>query len=170
MTAVTFGVGPVLEDYPEHAKLIGIIVTSWNDIEHALVMLLALCMGQQFLLIHPMVYALRNSVARLDIMEPTLLELFKQQKLDTKELASILAEARKVAKARNMYAHAVYGASDTLRILDLQEGIPAIFTQQDKNRPLKIEELTDALQRSISLSHRIATLSQTWRTPQPKPA
>lgn len=150
---------PILSKFPEHAKLIGTLITNWNSIENTLVTVLAMTMQQSFELVHPMVYALRNSAARIDVMEPALLELFKKNALDKEAMASTLAEARKVVAMRNKYAHSIYAedpVTNTLYMLELQDGVPGL-RQQANNRPVSISELESAVNRSHALS--IKTMS-----------
>ncbi len=152
--------GPILSKFPEHAKLIGALVTDWNSIENTLVTILAVAMGQAFELVHPMIYALRNSAARIDVMEPALLALFKKKELDVENLSSILEETRKIVSLRNKYAHSLYAAdfaANILFICDMKDGIPGL-QQQANQRPLKLADLEDAVKRSHALTLRLMDL------------
>ncbi|HEY8069940.1 MAG TPA: hypothetical protein VIF38_13745, partial [Burkholderiales bacterium] len=158
MTMLKSGaLGGVLSGFPEHARLIGQLITEWNTIEHALVLLLSSAMGQAWDITHQMVYALRNSSARIDVMEPALLHFYPQTSARVDDLRAIIKEARSVSKARNKYAHALYAvhaADGKLSMLNLEDGIVGL-KKQENSRILEIKELEDAVWRSSALSNRL---------------
>lgn len=47
----------VLEQFPEHARLIGLIVSEWSNLEFKLVWLASMLIGVHHLVLYSMVYA-----------------------------------------------------------------------------------------------------------------
>jgi len=162
--------GGVLSGFPEHARLIGQLITEWNSIEHDLVLLLAGAMGQQWDVVHPMVYALRNSAARIDIMEPALVHFYPRTYRAFDNLEDIIDEARSVNRQRNKYAHSLYAVhapDGRLSMLNLDEGFAALSKKEGKQRILELSELQEAVRRTTKLSNRLTAFMIGKRIEEP---
>ena len=105
-----------LSNFPDHARLIGLILNEWNLVEHTLINLLAAVLHAERAPVQRMLKVMRTSRARLDAIEAAnqgyLHFLFAPE-----ELQDILDESRACLTRRNRYAHAHYYSRDGKRLL-----------------------------------------------------
>jgi hypothetical protein len=118
---VTAGLG----DHPDIAKSVGQMLDSWNRIEFRLIYVFASLTGIDAETSAKILYALKNSAARLDILEsvgrhtlsddgPVVVPVFGPKARS--RFIEAIGWLRKALKIRNFYAHCVY-AWDTTRSL-----------------------------------------------------
>ena len=138
----------IIEDYPEHARMIGCIVAEWSQIEYRIIFWLSLSLGANNTMIMPMIYAIEASRARLDATSAAFLEVVKEEPARS-ELVAILEEAKSLLNQRNKFAHALYGisASGELAILRLRT---------DDAGDLPLYDLKHQFGRMKELSHKLA--------------
>jgi hypothetical protein len=96
-----------LEEFPEHARLIGLIVAEAAAFEHGLIKMLALTIGQREMAIYPIIYAIHSGNGRLEAMARG----FERMEPDKDRLALIhiaIERAKDLLPKRNKYAHGLY--------------------------------------------------------------
>jgi hypothetical protein len=101
----------LLEEFPEHAKLIAYIVSEWTALEHklALLTMFAANHAPERFAIRSMIYAIESSKARLDAMHAAMLSLAQSEGIQVSALSTMFDGARQLLTQRNRYAHAMYG-------------------------------------------------------------
>jgi len=143
----------ILERFPEHARLIGLIIAAWNTTENTLVNLLAFSLHADAKIVAPMLYAIQMPRARLQAIEAGLLELYTGP-TQGQEMKALLDEARAVLDRRNFFAHAVYGAPDDAKN-------PVVVSMKDVDAVSQVQsisELNKELARAKALMAHVVDL------------
>lgn len=99
----------ITEQFPEHMKLVGNLVSEWSQVEHKLVVLLSYLMSADAEIIRPMLYAIESSSARLDAIRAALLVLLHGNDQWLEVLTPLMDKAGSLLAQRNKYGHALYG-------------------------------------------------------------
>jgi hypothetical protein len=142
-----------LELFPEHAKLIGLIIGEAAAVEQGLVTLLALTLRADANVVYPMLYATTSSKGRLDAMRAA----FRQLLAGTAALEAIeeiLDKADRLLHKRNEYAHAHFAVSEDKALLMLLR-LKHVGTDNPVGRPLAISELRDVYGRKREITHGV---------------
>jgi hypothetical protein len=143
--------GCVLENYPDEAAFLGMIIAEWNTVELAFTAQLADLMETKRRVVLPMVYALQNNRARLDTVNAAMRELVPHP-ADRIRLDSIMVEAHAVLKQRNLYTHGFYASGTGHRLQRVS--VSDIGTKKAVRR-VTPKELSLALIRVIELRRRV---------------
>src|SRR5262245_29794224 len=102
--------GPTfLEDYPEHARLIGCLIAEWTAIEYKLMWLASFRMGVNARVVQPMIYGIDSSNARLESLRGAFMAIHNKSEAMRSEMEATLSESKQLLTQRNKYAHAIYG-------------------------------------------------------------
>lgn len=145
-----------LNNFPDHARVIGLILNEWNLVEHTLINLLAAALNAEREPVRRMLKIMRTSRARLDAIEAAnqghLHFLF-----DYTDMQDILDESRACLARRNRYAHAHYYSLNGKQLL-------MVDASEDSNsraieRVLPLNELTSTHQDIRALAQRIWELT-----------
>ena len=145
-----------LEQFPEHAKLVGFIVAEWTQIEFALANYLSLVAYENSWMIVRMIYAIESSGARLNAITTALALVAsypKTKRLTVPVITDLMADARQLLAMRNKYAHALYGideASNQLVIVGTFSG--------KKETGLPLHDLTHQFERMKAFARRVRAL------------
>lgn len=142
----------LLEEFPEHAKTIALIIATWSQIEFNLSLFLAASLRADRGIIQPMIYAIESSGARMEAIRTALLRIYPGEKA-AKFIGDLMAEASQLLVQRNKYAHAYYGQIDEpkeLALIGLHE--------KRKTTVVPLHDLAHQYERMKKLSHRTAVL------------
>ncbi|MEX2153050.1 MAG: hypothetical protein WD825_06895 [Gemmatimonadaceae bacterium] len=103
--------GSALDPYPEHARLIGLIIADWNKVEARFALLLMRAVGLRSQLgaklIRPMAYAIASNSGRLGAMKAIAATAIPADR-HRRQLLGLFSEAEKVLRLRNAVAHGIY--------------------------------------------------------------
>ncbi len=145
-----------LAEHPDHARMLGMLVASWNALESYWAGVVTVVCNADGHIIHAMLYALESPRARLHAIRAAL-ELLVDDEVELAEIASAMDETEKVLTKRNNLAHARYMAAEdgSLRIVRLKEFHLAL---EKINRQLPLKELEAAFERSRHLEERVVKL------------
>ena len=145
------GTPAIIEQYPEHARLIGSIIAEWSRIEHNLVLLLAATLETDAAIIRPMIYATESSRGRLQALRAAFEVKMRGNARVLGEMQKMLDEVGAVLTQRNKFAHALYGISGTgeLSILGVKSG---------EANDLPIHDLEHQFERTKKLCDLVAML------------
>ena len=113
----------LIEGFPDHLRLIGLIVVAWSDVEYKLVSLFALTLRIPMETARAAFYAIESSGARLDVLRATLPTAIDDDNSRT-EVIDLLHEAQSLLAQRNKFAHSIYGHTPEgeMSILGLRRG------------------------------------------------
>lgn len=139
----------IIERYPEHARLIGSVITEWTQAEHNLIRLLSSVMQADEEIILPMLYAIESSRTRLDVLTAAFRVLMRDDAAAWEDMDSALADAGKLLTQRNKYAHAFYA-------ITTQDELAMMGLKRDEIIVLPLHDLMHQFERMRALSQRIS--------------
>jgi len=157
------GTPRILDEYPDHARLIGLIIAEWAHIEWRLVFTLQNYFEDDALAVESMLFTVESSRARLQVLQIGFAHVLSQDVLPRAEL--LIKRAGEILKLRNRYAHAIYGKDNDSKEL-------AIVTRGRKIHTVNIplHELKHHLEQMRALSHDIGVMMlDTMPPPLPIP-
>jgi len=137
----------VIEVFPDHLRLIGLIIAAWSEVEYKLIGLLAIELRASMDTVTAMIYALESSGARLEVIAAAFTTLAEDESARI-EAAATITEAQSLLRQRNKFAHALYGESSKgeMAILSLQKGTAV---------ELPLHDLKHQFERMKQLSYRV---------------
>lgn len=137
----------LIEAYPHHVRLIGLIICAWSEIEYKLIGLLAIDLKVPMETIGMMVYAVESSGARLEILRAAFARLHKDETKRT-EMIALIEEAQSLLLQRNKFAHSLYGHSEfgEMAIVSIRKDLAA---------DLPLHDLKHQFERMRNLNFRV---------------
>lgn len=139
----------LVEQFPDHMRVIGCLIAEWSHVEYKLVVLLSLAAKVDLRAMQTMLYAVESSRARLSVIRA----MFTYLKDDVRrtEALDLLDEAGSLLQQRNKYAHALYGESGSGEI--------AIVGVKDRTGvDMPLHDITHQFTRMKALSFRVGRM------------
>lgn len=134
----------------EHCRLVGDLIITWSSIEHVLVTTLYTTMGDLSPMVHPMLYSVESSSARISALRKGLTFTAERRGWDITELEAIFKEAVGMLRVRNKYAHGVFvGTDEGPELVDYRESFPGSHT------PVPLYDLQFQVDRARALEQRV---------------
>ena len=142
----------ILDDFPEHARLIGCILAEWTQAEHKLVVALgAFIPGRGAYAIRSMLYTLTTSRPRLQLIQAGLAEITSPSPETKAALQDIAEEAEALLHLRNDLAHALFARATKNRL--------ATFSyKRGQSTVVTVEQLKETYGRMTRFSRRAGDL------------
>jgi hypothetical protein len=134
--------GPsALETCPEHAKLLGLIVSEFSTVEHMLAVVVAPVVAPlESEAVHLLIASAPTSSARLQLMR-ALFRKRDRSSDERKAMGDLINSVEKLMVRRNLYAHAHFGLTRTGELVMLN--LKHMWTGEIVGRLVSIEELRD---------------------------
>lgn len=148
----TFNLGAGLAQHPEIAQSVGVLIGLWNSLEHAAFSgLFSVLTGIHPALSAHIIYALKNSGARLDILEDSGSHVLQgTEHLNT--LRDLVRSLRAALKARNFYAHSVYGVTPEGKLIAFD---PTDWETKDQQVFITPESVAADLEKIVSTYNQV---------------
>lgn len=163
------GVLTRLTDYPDHLRLIGLIVTDWASLEGRLSMTLWELVGSPN---HgsTIFYTLGNAKARIDVVRSLALGLPDSNAKE--EVLATLEQIKKLAAQRNIIAHGQWGVPSNEK--KRENPFVIIQTPAKKDRDwqhiYRVNELQEIADKIADVEQRLARITEVLRLKRTPPS
>ena len=137
------------------------LITEWNVIEFNFVNLLSAMLKAPIPIVSPMVFALANNRARLDVMDVATTRLAADPEMKHL-ITELFAEARAVLKIRNDYTHGLYVIQTSARntLLQMQDFHDYHAGKKQSRRTITAKTLVSEVERAEELAGDIFLVFQ----------